>query len=57
MESFKCENINVAEGELGIGLNELSKIEGNCYIEDESAYKTFHIGSWKKYIIWRKKLF
>ena len=43
MESFKCENINVA-GELGIGLNELSKIEGNCYIEDESVYKTFHIG-------------
>lgn len=43
MESFKCENINIA-GEFGIGLNELAKTEGNCYIEDESAYKTFHIG-------------
>ena len=30
--------------ELGIGLNSYSKCHGNCYIEDESAYGTFHIG-------------
>lgn len=30
--------------ELGIGLNSCSKCQGNCYIEDESAYGTFHIG-------------
>lgn len=30
--------------ELGIGLNEFSKCRGECYIEDESAYGTFHIG-------------
>ncbi|SCY76493.1 M29 family metallopeptidase [Alkaliphilus peptidifermentans] len=30
--------------EFGIGLNSYSKCEGNCYIEDESAYGTFHIG-------------
>lgn len=30
--------------ELGIGLNSYSKCQGNCYIEDESAYGTFHIG-------------
>lgn len=30
--------------ELGIGLNSYSKCNGNCYIEDESAYGTFHIG-------------
>lgn len=30
--------------ELGIGLNELAKCNGECYIEDESAYGTFHIG-------------
>ena len=31
-------------GEFGIGLNSYSKCLGNCYIEDESAYGTFHIG-------------
>ena len=31
-------------GELGIGLNKLSKCRGVCYIEDESVYSTFHIG-------------
>ena len=31
-------------GELGIGLNKKSRCVGNCYIEDESAFTTFHIG-------------
>lgn len=31
-------------GEFGIGLNSYSKCRGKCYIEDESAYGTFHIG-------------
>jgi len=31
-------------GEFGIGLNSNSCCVGNCYIEDESAYGTFHIG-------------
>ena len=31
-------------GELGIGLNVLSKCRGVSYIEDESTYGTFHIG-------------
>lgn len=30
--------------EFGIGLNSFAKCRGNCYIEDESAYGTFHIG-------------
>lgn len=30
--------------ELGIGLNRLSRAAGECYIEDESTYGTFHIG-------------
>ncbi len=30
--------------EFGIGLNTYSKCLGRCYIEDESAYGTFHIG-------------
>ena len=30
--------------ELGIGLNQLSRCRGASYIEDESAYGTFHIG-------------
>ena len=30
--------------ELGIGLNSYAKCRGKCYIEDESAYGTFHIG-------------
>lgn len=30
--------------EFGIGLNELSRCSGDSYIEDESAFGTFHIG-------------
>lgn len=30
--------------EFGIGLNSKSICKGDCYIEDESAYGTFHIG-------------
>lgn len=30
--------------EFGIGLNTYSRCRGCCYIEDESAYGTFHIG-------------
>jgi leucyl aminopeptidase (aminopeptidase T) len=30
--------------ELGIGLNYCARCDGNCYIEDESAYGTFHLG-------------
>lgn len=30
--------------EFGIGLNTYSRCRGRCYIEDESAYGTFHIG-------------
>ncbi len=40
---FKDEGMYVA-GEFGIGLNTFSRCDGNCYIEDESAYGTFHIG-------------
>ena len=43
MEQFEDEGMYVA-GEFGIGLNTLSKCTGNCYIEDESTYGTFHIG-------------
>lgn len=43
MDSYKDSGIYVA-GEFGIGLNSYSKCRGNCYIEDESAYGTFHIG-------------
>ena len=43
MDQYQDPRICIA-GELGIGLNSLSKCEGNCYIEDESAYGTFHIG-------------
>ena len=37
------ENMVVA-AEFGIGLNTNSRCAGNCYIEDESTYGTFHIG-------------
>lgn len=37
------ENMVVA-AEFGIGLNTHSHCDGNCYIEDESTYGTFHIG-------------
>ena len=43
LESFEDERMYIA-AELGIVLNYLSKCEGNCYIEDESSYGTFHIG-------------
>ena len=43
MNSFGDRGIYVA-GELGIGLNRLSRCAGNCYIEDESTFTTFHIG-------------
>ena len=43
MDSFGDPGIYVA-GELGIGLNRKSRCVGNCYIEDESAFTTFHIG-------------
>lgn len=43
MERFNDPGIFVA-GEFGIGLNQRSSCAGNCYIEDESTYGTFHIG-------------
>ena len=43
MERFNDPGIFVA-GEFGIGLNQRSNCVGNCYIEDESTYGTFHIG-------------
>ena len=43
MNSFGDRGIYVA-GELGIGLNKISRCRGNCYIEDESTFTTFHIG-------------
>lgn len=43
VDSYEDERVLVA-GEFGIGLNSKSRCAGNCYIEDESAYGTFHIG-------------
>ena len=43
MSDFHDSGIYVAS-ELGIGLNSYAKCRGNSYIEDESAYGTFHIG-------------
>lgn len=43
MLDFEDEGMYVA-GEFGIGLNTFSRCVGNSYIEDESAYGTFHIG-------------
>lgn len=43
MEEYHDPGIYVG-GEFGIGLNSNSRCVGNCYIEDESAYGTFHIG-------------
>lgn len=43
IDSFEDERMYTA-GEFGIGLNSYAKCIGNCYIEDESAYGTFHIG-------------
>ncbi len=43
MKDYKDPRIYIG-GEFGIGLNSYSQCLGNCYIEDESAYGTFHIG-------------
>ena len=43
MADYKDEKMYTAS-EFGIGLNPLSHCDGNCYIEDESALGTFHIG-------------
>lgn len=43
MKDFHDPGIYVG-GELGIGLNSFSRCCGDCYIEDESTYGTFHIG-------------
>lgn len=43
MKEFQDDRIYIA-GELGIGLNSYASCDGRCYIEDESAYGTFHIG-------------
>ncbi len=43
LKTFGDERMFVA-GEFGIGLNEKARCAGNSYIEDESAYGTFHIG-------------
>ncbi|MBQ7816577.1 MAG: peptidase [Oscillospiraceae bacterium] len=39
-----CDDKMFVASEFGIGLNPLSHCDGNCYIEDESALGTFHIG-------------
>ncbi len=43
ISAFGDDRMNVA-GELGIGLNTHGHCRGDCYIEDESVYGTFHIG-------------
>lgn len=43
IEDYNDDKMYIAS-EFGIGLNPLSQCEGNCYIEDESALGTFHIG-------------
>jgi hypothetical protein len=43
VNKFNDERMRVT-AEFGLGLNKLSRLVGNCYIEDESAYGTFHIG-------------
>lgn len=43
IREYEDENMYTAS-EFGIGLNCLSKCRGKCYIEDESALGTFHIG-------------
>lgn len=43
LDSYQDEAMYVA-AEFGIGLNSCAKCCGNSYIEDESAYGTFHIG-------------
>ena len=43
VNGFKDRRMFIAS-EFGIGLNTYSRCRGRCYIEDESAYGTFHIG-------------
>ena len=43
IESFASGNMYYA-AEFGIGLNTISRCRGVSYIEDESTYRTFHIG-------------
>lgn len=43
LEGFQDEGMYHAS-EFGLGLNSLAKCRGNCYIEDESSYGTFHLG-------------
>jgi len=43
IEDYEDDRMYTAS-EFGIGLNPLSHCDGNCYIEDESALGTFHIG-------------
>ncbi len=43
IERFRNEKM-YSVAELGIGLNTVSRCRGVSYIEDESAYRTFHIG-------------
>ena len=43
LESFQDPTMYL-NGELGIGLNQISQCRGVSYIEDESTYGTFHIG-------------
>ena len=43
MEDFHDPEMFVAS-EFGIGLNDLARCAGDCYIEDESTYGTYHIG-------------
>ena len=44
LRRFKDPEDIVVVAEFGIGLNTHSRCDGNCYIEDESTYGTFHIG-------------
>lgn len=43
LEEYNDEDMYVAS-EFGIGLNSKARCFGDCYIEDESAFGTFHIG-------------
>ena len=52
MEAYKDSRIYIG-GEFGIGLNSYSRCVGDCYIEDESAYGTFHIGLGPESCPWR----